>query len=686
MKIGKFLLAGVAVAWSAGALYAADPAKVALVEKGELKEAKASWWGFNAKDSTDVLQKAINSKVPKLIIDKQASPWIVRPLFGVSNQTIVFEEGVELLAKEGEFKDRLDCMIRWENVDNVKAIGLGKGAVLRMRKADYQNKELYTRSEWRHVLTFWGCKNILVENLTLASSGGDGLYLNKVTDAHVKKVICDDNHRQGLSIITGENILVEDSQFINTRGTSPQSGVDVEPNKSEEGVKNIVFRNCRFANNARWGLLMAVAHINSDVAGDIGIRCENCVFENNEEGEYYLFLRTIFNTGYPVTGKIELLDSVVRNDRKYDYLRPAVEFSLDTHHEVDIVVKNLTVTRGPNREKAMRFGFHFPNRAQAKPAARVTLENVKFTDCSVRDAIAVMDNSLSGATDWISGDIVDKDGKKHEIDAALVKRAGAVASPEFEYDFSDREVKISGPADGEMEKYPEIQLHQYATYWFYCKKGQKASFLLRYYPKVRFSTPCEVKLIAPDGTEKVVGKLAPGEDRTFTFEAAETGFYKAAMRTKDLRVALIAANVPAGIVLNEYTHRFTNVVGTFYFDVPENAKEFAVRVWGQVSSRIRYLVKAEITDPDGKVVFRNDGIGGAVQYTADQAAAKPGIWKVRFDKPQVGGPHTYLGYYNLRFMGVCPYIGLREDRTPVLGKKISKLPTAKTGKFDAAYF
>ena len=37
-------------------------------------------------------------------------------------------------------------------------------------------------------------------------------------------------------------------------------------------------------------------------------------------------------------------------------------------------------------------------------------------------------------------------------------------------------------------------------------------------------------------------------------------------------------------------------------------------------------------------------------------------------------------------MGVSPYVGLREDRTPALGKKINKLPAAKSGKFDAAYF
>ena len=590
MRGVKLIFVAVVAGAALSSVFAAvDQAKIDAVAKGELKEAKASWWGFNPKDSTDALQRAINSKVPRLVIDKQASPWITRPLFGVSNQTIVFEEGAELLAKQGEFKDRLDSLIRWDNAENVKVIGLGKGAVLRMRKADYQNKELYTVSEWRHVLTFFGCKKVFVENLTMASSGGDGIYLARVKDVHIKNVICDDNHRQGMSIITGENILVEDSQFINTKGTSPQSGVDVEPNKSEEGVKNIVFRNCRFANNARWGLLMAVAHINSDVAGDIGIRCENCVFENNEEGEYYLFLRSIFNTGYPVTGTVELLDSVVRNDRKYDYPRPAVEFSLDAHHEVDIIVRNLTVTRGPNKEKAMRFGFHFPNKAQAKPAAHVTLENVKFTDCSVREALTVMDNTMSGATDWISGSIVDRNGRKHDLDAALLKRAGAVGAPEFEYDFSDREVKISGPANGEMEKYPEFQLQQYATYWFYCQKGQKAAFSIRYYPKVRFSSPCDVTLVAPDGEEKVIGRIAPGEDKTFTFDAAETGFYKAAMKTKDLRVALLAANVPAGIILNEYTHRFTNNTGTLYFDVPENAKEFAVRVWGQIFSKDQML-------------------------------------------------------------------------------------------------
>ena len=88
-----------------GNLIAAQPEKVAQVERGELKEAYASWWGFDAEDSTKALQAAVSSKVPKLIIDKMPSAWILgNTLKLVSNQEIVFEEGVELLAKKGAFK------------------------------------------------------------------------------------------------------------------------------------------------------------------------------------------------------------------------------------------------------------------------------------------------------------------------------------------------------------------------------------------------------------------------------------------------------------------------------------------------------------------------------------------------------------------------------------------------------
>ena len=62
-----------------------------------------------------------------------------------------------------------------------------------------------------------------------------------------------------------------------------------------------------------------------------------------------------------------------------------------------------------------------------------------------------------------------------------------------------------------------------------------------------------------------------------------------------------------------------------------------------------------------------------MQYTADRSPV-PGVWKIVLERPR-GGQYK-LGEYNLRFMGVSPYVGLREDRTPVLDKK-SVRPAAR---------
>ena len=79
----------------------ARPDLVAKVASGEIREARASWWGFDKDDSTACLQAAINSGVPKLIVEKMPSPWIVTPIKAASNQHLVFEKGAMLLAKRG---------------------------------------------------------------------------------------------------------------------------------------------------------------------------------------------------------------------------------------------------------------------------------------------------------------------------------------------------------------------------------------------------------------------------------------------------------------------------------------------------------------------------------------------------------------------------------------------------------
>ncbi|MCK5845026.1 MAG: hypothetical protein KAG97_09980, partial [Victivallales bacterium] len=80
------------------------------VKAGTRKEAKASWWGFDKRDATKCLQNAINSGVRILIVDNTGFDWIVTPIKAVDNQTIIFQDGVVLRAKKGEFKGRGDML------------------------------------------------------------------------------------------------------------------------------------------------------------------------------------------------------------------------------------------------------------------------------------------------------------------------------------------------------------------------------------------------------------------------------------------------------------------------------------------------------------------------------------------------------------------------------------------------
>ena len=64
---------------------------------------KVSSFGFDPEDSTRFLQAAFDSDAPVVVVDKMPAPWVTTPLKGFSNKRIIFEDGVELVAKKGSF-------------------------------------------------------------------------------------------------------------------------------------------------------------------------------------------------------------------------------------------------------------------------------------------------------------------------------------------------------------------------------------------------------------------------------------------------------------------------------------------------------------------------------------------------------------------------------------------------------
>lgn len=91
-------------------------------------------------------------------------------------------------------------------------------------------------------------KNITISNIKLINGWGDGLYICNASNVKVKNIICDNNRRNGISLINGDYIVIEDSEICNTNGTLPESAIDLEPNE-DDTLTNVTIKNCYIHDN-----------------------------------------------------------------------------------------------------------------------------------------------------------------------------------------------------------------------------------------------------------------------------------------------------------------------------------------------------------------------------------------------------------------------------------------------------
>ena len=176
--INKFFLGFAITAITAFGLAAApNPDMVAKVKSGQIKEARASWWGFNANDSTEFLQAAINSKVPKLIIDSMPNTWNIDPIRLVSNQEIIIEPGAKIAAKRTSFQDRNATLFTLSKVTNV--VIRGSSTSIRMYRDDYSQPPYDMNSlGGRHAFSILGSANVTLDGLVISQSGGAGINVD----------------------------------------------------------------------------------------------------------------------------------------------------------------------------------------------------------------------------------------------------------------------------------------------------------------------------------------------------------------------------------------------------------------------------------------------------------------------------------------------------------------------------
>ena len=235
-----------------------------------------------------------------------------------------------------------------------------------------------------HGIFIMGGNSIVLDNIKIFKFGGDGIlisrlnygpvkHLSEPTNIKLNRITSQYNGRQGMSIICGTNIIVENSMFLDTGyynedTVNPGAGIDIEPNQVENTEKipvHVVIRNCKFINN-KLGLSAGVMPIkDSSIERKVELydcyitdRCylepkdliiDNCKFDLKDDTgiEVYqsIYIRSLYTTiknSYIKTNKLWLSRHINFNDDevgKHEYLNCTFKMKNFTTLENDKTLK-----------------------------------------------------------------------------------------------------------------------------------------------------------------------------------------------------------------------------------------------------------------------------------------------------------------------------------------------------------
>lgn len=229
-------------------------------------------------DDTDAFQRAFD-KIASTggTVEVGSGIYMINAVIGIkiSSNTNLLMDGESYLTAFANKSDGYS-IIKIADAENVSIVG----GNLRGERYSHQSDG----GEWGMGLSVLRSTDILIKELSSEDNWGDGFYIGG-NSKNVKfcSVVANNNRRQGMSIISGENITVTGSVFRGTHGVNPQAGIDIEPNRGDS-VRNVHIKNSKFINNSGAGI-MAYVPIGGKASSASAIIIEdNILMKNGSHG------------------------------------------------------------------------------------------------------------------------------------------------------------------------------------------------------------------------------------------------------------------------------------------------------------------------------------------------------------------------------------------------------------------
>ena len=168
------------------------------------------------------------------------------------------------------------------------------------------------KGEWGMGIFMKGALNVKIVNPLISNCWGDGIYIGQgptpSDSIQIYFPVLDNNRRNGISITSAKNLMLQSPIISNTNGTNPASGIDIEPNSNADNIENIVIDSPVTINSSRFGIIISLERLRGVSKKNVDIKINHPV----DIGSKYAFAKVAPKRGYiekaKLTGQIKIIN------------------------------------------------------------------------------------------------------------------------------------------------------------------------------------------------------------------------------------------------------------------------------------------------------------------------------------------------------------------------------------------
>ena len=504
-------------------------------------------------------------------------------------------------------------MFTGKDVSNITISGKKNAAII--NENDYFNRQVYSQSEWRHTFSLAGCTNITIKDLKLQGSGGDGFYIRD----HKRKTSCNitlenldvsKQGRQGVSLISVNGLRIRNCSFRDTRGLSPEAGIDFEPNHPYHEFTDCVIENTTFSNNRGSNVLHVFGKFNATTK-PVSITYKNCVIEGgNSRG-------ITINRGanYP-KGSITFENCTITNASKsslsFDFIPdfPVVFNGLEIKHTSNNPVISILM---PKIYKEIAGTATLKNISVSAP------EKIQLFDAFIYPAPITAKLNLENFT--FNGKAVSSVPEFEKLKKIYGKAVIAAQT-----DISTLKSPAPVKQKYKMDPKQNIGYRNKRTMLLDGRKGEKITVKLTAAGVTRRHSACTVTVKDPRGKTVLNKSFEKFKKQEISFTPEMNGWYKVTTVSRS-KLTVTTDHRGQGMLMGARLQLFRSR-GSLFFEVPGGLDKFNIVIWGDHGEK----VTASLIDPAGKVIKHKAKFEKPEFFTGSTKGVKETkIWQLKID-------------------------------------------------------